>query len=341
MKVSVAICTYNGEKFIEKQLRSICLQSRKVDEIMISDDGSKDNTLVLCEQILSEYDIPYQIIKNKVALRVMKNFEQCFSLCQGDVIFSCDQDDIWESNKVEIMMQYFEKDNNLSMIATNATLIDANDQVMNLTLKDSIGFDHQDMLASLLRTFCITGATMAFRKDFQQEHFFASAYWLHDGWLALLATLQNRFLFLEQPLTQYRLHGNNECGVGDVDILQNGTLEQLTKRKHKRMKKTALGSPYYFQDYTKERYAMYQEVVDQIQLHDWKVEENNLAALQTCIQFWKQRSALQTLSWSAMQKMRKTLRQANAYRQFCESSWFYYFDLYFWIVYKILPRKKK
>ena len=90
MKISVGICTYNGEKYIREQLESIINQSIKPDEIIISDDASEDNTIQIIESILSESDISYIINKNDVRQGLHSNFTKCFELCTGDVIFSCD-----------------------------------------------------------------------------------------------------------------------------------------------------------------------------------------------------------------------------------------------------------
>lgn len=344
MKVSVAMCTYNGEKYIRKQLESIIRQSRRVDEIIISDDGSKDATLAICREILSNTNIPFQIVENKPSLKVIKNFQQCFSLCTGDLIFSCDQDDIWHENKVEIMLSYFENNDLIDMIATDAVLIDATDNVMNLSLKEGLDFcmDSQEkILPELLRTFCITGATMAFRKNFEQKYFYVSNYWLHDGWLALQSSMKNSFLYLNDKLTMYRLHGNNECGVGDVGILQNGTVEELIRVRKKKARKTAFRYPFYCEDLAKEKKEMYAEVKAQIDKNQWKVDSHNLELLNECISFWDCRANLRLYSFRQMNQLRRKWKNERKYERFCESPSYYYYDFYLWIIYRLIPRKSR
>lgn len=344
VKISVALCTYNGEKYIRQQLESICKQTRKIDEIIISDDHSIDHTLDICRQVLNQYDIHYHIIINNPALRVMRNFQQCFSLCTGDVIFSCDQDDVWNERKVEFIMNEFESNSDIKMIATNAILIDGNGNKMNLTLRESIGFHidkkNKQFLPNLLKTFCITGATMAFYKTFESQYFYLSQYWLHDGWLALAAALTNQFLYLDDPLTKYRLHGNNVCGIGYDNILQSGTIKKLARKKKLTLFKTVITCPYYYEDLAAEKYKMYKEIMDFFDDHKIDMIDINQAELISCINFWKQRLEIKNIDFKTLRNMIKHFKAFDAYRKYTESEYFKYYDYYFWIVYHILPRKK-
>lgn len=344
LKISVAICTYNGEKYIEKQLKSIIEQIRKVDEIIISDDNSKDSTLLLCEEILKNSEINYKIIRNEKALGVMKNFQQCFSLCSGDIIFSCDQDDMWEPNKVEVIESYFQDQPEISLIASDATLIDATDKEMDLTLKQSLGFnvdENNPIFNNLLRTYCITGATMAFRKTFQQQYFHVSKYWLHDGYMALVAAMQDGLLYLNQKLTRYRLHGNNECGVGNVDLLMSGTTSQLHNARERGVIKTSLRSPFYFEDFAKERMEMYEEIKTQFEINGWDANAVHMIELTRCIEFWNERRNIRHMSRKECWSMIHRMKINNEYEKYSESPKYAFFDKYFWIVYKLIPRRSK
>lgn len=94
--ISVAMTTFNGEKYIEKQIESIIHQSLPVDEIIVCDDGSTDHTV----ELLKKYDVT--LIQNFQNLGYKLNFKQAMEKCNGDYIFLCDQDDIWEKDKVRI-----------------------------------------------------------------------------------------------------------------------------------------------------------------------------------------------------------------------------------------------
>ena len=99
--ISVCIATYNGEKYLRKQLDSILNQLEYNDEVIISDDGSSDETL----NIISSYnDKRIHVFHNKGEHGVVKNFENGLNHVLGDYIFLCDQDDIWKSNKVQVVL---------------------------------------------------------------------------------------------------------------------------------------------------------------------------------------------------------------------------------------------
>ena len=108
-KISVAICTYNGAKYVKQQLDSIINQTLRVNEIVVGDDGSSDDTIGIIEEIRNEYtEIEWNIIINKPGLGCCANFDDTIKRCTGDIIFLSDQDDIWDSKKVESIVKWFE-----------------------------------------------------------------------------------------------------------------------------------------------------------------------------------------------------------------------------------------
>ena len=340
VRVSVAMCTYNGERFIEKQIKSILEQSKAVDEIIICDDGSKDQTLAIAEKLLAESTVAYRIERNEEALGVVRNFQKAYQLCSGDLIFSCDQDDIWRSDKVAVMVDYFEKYPRVSLIASNAVLIDEHDQAMNLTLREGLLFDAEKeefhLFPQLLKRYCITGATMAMRKRFFEDCFHVSDLWLHDGLLAMMAGAADSLLYLDEKLTYYRLHGNNVCGIGDTTLLRDGTPAQLKQAFSCNTKKTILHSPFYYQDHAYEHYQRYYEVYEFLKKHESKDE--NLKRLTECLDFWRYRNQLPSLSWREFLKKRKQMKQNRAYENYMDDPCFYRGDLYFWFIYHIFSR---
>ena len=118
--ISVAMTTFNGEKYIEKQIESILNQSLSVDEIIICDDGSTDNTI----ELMKKYNV--QIIQNKKNLGYKLNFKKAMEKCKGDYIFLCDQDDIWKKDKVKEMISIMEKNRNIHVLASSFEYIDEN-----------------------------------------------------------------------------------------------------------------------------------------------------------------------------------------------------------------------
>lgn len=102
--ISVAMCTFNGEKYIKEQIESIINQSLIPDEIVICDDCSKDNTVNIIKETLDNWSGKVHLVVNEKNLGYRKNFEKAISLCNGDIIFLSDQDDVWNRNKIEIMV---------------------------------------------------------------------------------------------------------------------------------------------------------------------------------------------------------------------------------------------
>lgn len=327
LKVSVAMCTFNGEKYIEKQLSSIIHQSRLVDEIIICDDGSSDNTVSICTEILNDAKISSKIIVNEKPLNVVKNFSKCYSLCSGDIIFSSDQDDIWDYYKVERFLNTFQKYETINLIASNATIIDENDVSNQLTLKDAVDFQipqkQTDWFYLLIKKTCITGATMAFRKDFFINYMYESEFWLHDAWLAMMAALNDSLYYIDEFLIKYRIHAHNACGLGNMNIL-----------------KTALRSPFYFEDLYFQNYLAFSEFkkfVENNQLFSNKY----LKDLDKCISFWHERSNLRNLKFIELLKMTKKNKNKGAYDDYTQGKIYFYLDRYFWLIYKLIPRKKR
>jgi len=234
-KISVALCTYNGEKFIHQQIDSILNQTLKVDEIVVCDDGSTDKT----RQILNEYQKKFpevvRIYRNEKNLRSVKNFEKAISLCTGEIIFLSDQDDIWEETKVEIFIQYFNQYPNINAICSNGTFInnDGNpiDQlsiwsVPQLLKDQKIEIDYFNIIAFIENI--ATGAGMAFKSTIKdnilpipvREGFH------HDEWIALVTSYRKSFLMIDDKLFRYRIH--NEQQVGGVSYKNDtATKERL------------------------------------------------------------------------------------------------------------------
>ena len=103
MRISVAMATYNGARFITEQLDSIRLQSLPVDQVILRDDGSSDQTLEIVREYLETYELApaWRITQNGKRLGYAENFRAAVEETDGDYVFFCDQDDIWEPDRVE------------------------------------------------------------------------------------------------------------------------------------------------------------------------------------------------------------------------------------------------
>jgi len=253
MKVSVALCTFNGEKYIEKQLKSIINQTVVPDEIMICDDGSTDNTLFLIDKFIkANSNTKINILINENRLKTVKNFEKAISHCTGDWIFLCDQDDIWYPNKVELIMKFIMSQKNTLMVFTNANLIDEYDYSLHSTLWEKWNFDleKQNLWLNTKNAFkdlivndnFVTGATSVISSKLKMKSLpiNAPAGYYHDAWFALHASALNGLRFIDESLIQYRIHDLQQVGItvgGNLDSLaifeDNISYKEFKKRIYK------------------------------------------------------------------------------------------------------------
>ncbi|MDT2011802.1 glycosyltransferase family 2 protein [Carnobacterium divergens] len=212
--ISVCMATYNGEKFIERQLSSILPQLSESDEVIIVDDSSKDNTIKLVEE-MQKKDNRIKLIPNNPNLGVLKSFNKAMNLAQGDILFLCDQDDYWYENKVATVMKIFNEDPTVYLVSHDAEVKDNN---LNL-IDDS--WDHYNTnkkTNSIVKTIIkngYTGCMMAFRKELRDDTVdFPKKIQMHDQWLALVAMKNNyKIVNLENKLMAYIRHGDNVTGA--------------------------------------------------------------------------------------------------------------------------------
>lgn len=237
-KISVAVCTYNGEKFLRQQIDSILNQTLKVDEIVVCDDGSTDKTSQILGDYQKKFPEIFRIYINEKNLRSVKNFEKAVSLCTGEIIFLSDQDDVWEKNKVEAFDTFFTLNKQTDVLCSNGHIINENNQKQDLyTVWDVPEFlyankqeiDYFKIFATI-GNFA-TGAAMALRKSILSQILpFPNIEGLHhDEWIALTSSEQKKFAFLNEKLFSYRIH--NEQQVGGISYPKNeASKEKLINR---------------------------------------------------------------------------------------------------------------
>lgn len=208
--ISVCIATYNGEKYIKEQLDSILSQLNINDEIILSDDHSTDRTLDLIRKI---EDPRIKIFINTNQKGYSKNFENAISHASGDIIFICDQDDVWMKNKVDIMSKALV---NATFAMHNASIVDENLNLINAFSHFDLYNVERGFFKNFLKTRYI-GACMAFKKEILQkalpfpENQKLCAY---DYWLTLIAEYYYKVELVPESLIKYRRHGNNASTGG-------------------------------------------------------------------------------------------------------------------------------
>lgn len=217
--ISVALCTFNGSRFLAEQLQSIAAQTVLPSELVICDDGSTDETLSILNQFAENAPFQVQLFQNEKRLGPAENFEKAICACNGEVIFLCDQDDIWETDKVEHMMQAFEANPTAAYAFSNAEMIGDQSANVGATLWDAVGLqtklaDFRDagQVRILLKHNVVTGATMAFRKSFRELVLPIPSGWMHDYWIVLLGSSLSYGVPVPECLMKYRRHASQVCG---------------------------------------------------------------------------------------------------------------------------------
>jgi glycosyltransferase involved in cell wall biosynthesis len=219
-RISVALCTHNGARFLDAQLESLAAQSLSPDELVVSDDASSDETMATLRAFAARAPYAVRIESNPVALGVTANFALAFSRCTGDFILPCDQDDAWHPNKIARLTD--------ALISTGADLalcdlqlVDENGRATGRTQWQALGFGPQlrdvfsrDSWDLLLRFNVATGAAMAFASRCLSTALPIPTDFIHDEWIALLASVSRPIVLVEQPLVQYRQHSNQQIGGG-------------------------------------------------------------------------------------------------------------------------------
>ncbi len=221
----MALCTYNGALLLNEQLESIFCQSVPVSEIVVCDDNSTDNTLLVLRDFSNRRPGVLSIHKNVNQLGAIRNFEKAMSLCTGEIIFLSDQDDIWEKEKVEKMMRVFESKKHVELIFTDGRLINDEGDFLGSTLWEKWDFNAKmryswknnvNAFHSLYNNNNrATGATIAFRRELLQNvgDFKVPIDFWHDALLALHAAALNGLYFIEEPLIRYRIHSGQQVGI--------------------------------------------------------------------------------------------------------------------------------
>lgn len=199
---SVCMATYNGEKFIVEQLYSILQQIHQDDELVISDDGSTDQTVSLIESV---NDPRIKLLTGNTFRDPIKNFQHALQHCGGQYIFLSDQDDVWMDHKYEWML---EKLKAYDLVISDSQIVDK-----ELNLLYPSFFDYFKSGKGILKNIIKSsyyGSCMAFnRKVLVSSLPFPDTKEIgHDLWLGLVAELKYSVLFYKEPLLQYRRHNN-------------------------------------------------------------------------------------------------------------------------------------
>lgn len=221
MKRSVAMASYNGARYIEEQLRSVLSQLGPQDEVVVSDDGSTDGTRALLETLAGQ-DSRLRVLSGP-GKGVVRNFEHALAAVTGDIVFLCDQDDVWQPDKVAAVSAAFD-DPAVWLVMHDARVTD--DALRPVA--DSFFALHGSRAGyyrNLWRNSYI-GCCMAFRRELLSLALpFPEGIPMHDQWLGMLANRRGGVRLLARPLIDYRRH----AGTATTD--RHGTLTNMLRNR--------------------------------------------------------------------------------------------------------------
>ena len=241
VRVSVVVCTYNGEKYLRDQVQSILHQSRLPDEIIISDDGSTDSTLEIIEEFASSRSgsrtPEWRVETRTEPLGVSANFASALAKARGEFIALADQDDVWEPDRLKVGLTQFRS--GILLAHSDALLVDSAGrsigqlmETLRLTRRERRELTVGKALDAILRRNLVTGATVMLRRSLLESALPIPEGWIHDEWLALVAAAQGGVSFCPQFLIRYRQHGDNQIGVDKITPM--GVIRKLilSRAKH-------------------------------------------------------------------------------------------------------------
>ena len=229
VKVSVAMCTFNGGAYVGEQLESIAAQTRPPDELVVCDDRSEDGTREALEAFAARAPFDVRLHFNEERLGSTKNFEKAIGLCRGSVIAMSDQDDVWLPEKLERQAAALDSAPGAGMVFSDAEVVDERLRPLGYTVWGHVKFGPEDQRAVraggafdlLLARNVVAGATMAFRSRFKdlllpipEEYSLKreGRLLLHDGWIALLISAVAGVTVTDGPLMKYRQHAAQQVG---------------------------------------------------------------------------------------------------------------------------------
>ena len=246
-KVSVAMATYNGEKYIVEQIESILNQTELIDEIIIVDDNSSDKTVDLIKKMNSPLIHLYQ---NKNNQGYIENFYKAISLTKGSFVFLADQDDVWEKDKVKKTLQVMKSSDSNMAVCTSFSLIDQDSNLItnmeqyrinNFVFKEDKKIN-DITLKRLVFGNIVQGCTYCLKRQVIEVYLkIHNREVIHDYQLMLISAAMGNVKYLNEPLLKYRLHGNNAVGFAkkkrNIEIPKKISREPFMVRFFKQMSK--------------------------------------------------------------------------------------------------------
>jgi glycosyltransferase involved in cell wall biosynthesis len=261
ISVSVAMATYNGQKFIREQLDSLAAQHHVPSELVITDDASSDKTVAIAEQFATGAPFPVHIYRYGNRLGYRANFMRAASFCTSDVIAFCDQDDVWSPRKLALCVKPF-RDPAVLLAYHNAEVVtEAGERLGSLDYLASAPMTPPLSLCPIgWNTPSALGFTEVFRRsilkfsdlrEMSLDYNDLRAPMAHDQWVFFIASVFGHIVYIGNALASYRQHGSNRFGwyppldffsnfsyLLDIPIDRLDALRQVSQRCAEILEKT-------------------------------------------------------------------------------------------------------
>ena len=205
--VSILLCSYNGDKYINQQIDSILNQTYSNFELIIVDDLSTDKTYSICEEY-AIIDKRISLYKNETNLGLNKNFEKAITLAKGEYLAFSDQDDVWELDKINILIDLINKSGSV-LVYSDSNMVDENNNDTGFSSMDHHVFINGTSSKSLLFYNMISGHEILFKKELVQYILpIPSSFW-YDWWIGYIAVGLFSIEFTDEKLVNYRIHSES------------------------------------------------------------------------------------------------------------------------------------
>lgn len=307
--VSVAMCTYNGAKYIEEQLQSIAAQTMLPLEIVICDDCSTDETaeIVAAFARSAPFEVKFFMNEGNVGSSkkgITRNFEKASALCSGQYIAMCDQDDKWVPEKLARLVAKLESDPGFGGVFSDAQLMDPQSQPKETTLWQANGFSpseqerllRSESLAVLLSMTKVYGCTLMVKADLLDLILPVPPSWWFDAWCACAIAVYSKLAFVTEPLLYYRIHPSQQVGAVAPTFK-----ERLRKWREPAKKHVSEAEP------------MLAELLERLQAHPELVSPVQLDYLRGRLALFQVRSILPA---SRLMRIGKVLPQVGNYQRY-------------------------
>jgi len=203
--VSIALCTYNGSRFLAQQMDSLLSQTHPLLEIVVADDASSDDTVAILEKY-ARLDPRVSVSVNPANLGFARNFECALARCRGTFIAPCDQDDVWLPDKISMLVAAIGEH---PLAYCDSTHIDEHGNPTGPRMSDIVPMLSTDHPAMFAFGNCVSGHAMLFRRELIARALPVPAEFFYDWWIAAVAASAGGIVFRNHSRVLYRQHGSN------------------------------------------------------------------------------------------------------------------------------------